>query len=282
MPQTIMAVGAHADDVEINLGGTLSKYLAHGYELVYVMSTNNMSGQVNTLMPDGSKSATPEPADRMMARRKAECDATARELGTSPIHLDHPQRHYYDDSTRSRIEVGYGQPRPEFVPPETPTILTAHEHEGARRRVTDLIHEHQPEAVFTHGLAQIDMEHVGTALLVTRAFWQAVEEGYNGSLLHWREHHAFLGEVNMRWETYVDYTGHVDRKMELIGVHDCQMPNWRQPDFPMRRRAHDFGAICGCRAAELFTWVRRADHGGNCRAAPPYGPLTRELFNHNR
>lgn len=282
MARNIMAIGAHADDIEINLGGTLTKYLALDYDLVYVMSTNNMSGNNNKLMPDGSVQSTPEPADQMMQRRKRECAAAAAELGTTPIHLDHPQRHYYDAESGRQVELMYGEACPSIIKSGTPTILTAHEHEEPRRRLTDLILEHQPEVTFTHGLAQIDMEHVGTALLVARAFWQAVEEGHNGSLLHWREHHAFLGDVNMRWDTHIDYTGHAERKMELIGIHDCQMPHWVKPDFAMRRRAYDWGAMCNCGSAELFTWVRRADHGGQCRGAPPYGPLTRELINHTR
>lgn len=281
MSRNIMVVGAHADDIEINVGGTLAKYLEHDYRLVYVMSTNNMSGQVNACLPDGTRTSTPEPAAQMMARRKRECDIAAKELGTTPIHLDHPQRHYTAEDLTQR-EIAYGQPGPAFIDPQTPTILTAHEHPKACRRVTDLILEHQPEVVFTHGLAQIDMEHVGTALLVTRGFWQAVEEGYNGSLLMWREHHCFLGQANMRWDTFIDYTGRVERKMELIGLHDCQMPHWRQPNFPMRTRAYDFGTICNCQAAELFTWVRQAGQGANCRDAPPYGALTRELLNHTR
>src|SRR5690606_23633370 len=117
-------------------------------------------------------------------------------------------------------------------------------------------------------------------LLVTRSFWEAVEEGYNGSLLHWRGEDTCLGDINTRWETFVDYSGHVDRKMELIGMHSCQMPHWRQPTFGHRVRAMEFGRACGCEAAETFTCVRRIDHRGDCQ--PPYGSLTLELIRNSR
>ena len=40
-----MAIGAHADDIEFNAGGTICKYQDRSYELVYVLSTNNMAGK---------------------------------------------------------------------------------------------------------------------------------------------------------------------------------------------------------------------------------------------
>nr|MBC8228344.1 PIG-L family deacetylase [bacterium] len=39
MKKIIMAIGAHADDVEIRAGGTLAKYHEMGYEVVYVLTT---------------------------------------------------------------------------------------------------------------------------------------------------------------------------------------------------------------------------------------------------
>ena len=52
--RALMAVGAHADDIEINVGGTCLKYHELGYEIDYVMSTNNFSGDWKLRQPDGS------------------------------------------------------------------------------------------------------------------------------------------------------------------------------------------------------------------------------------
>lgn len=65
-----MVVGAHADDIEVLAGGTLWKYRRQGHEVVYVMSTDNMSGGVHTLQLDGSVTTTYEPPEQMSARRK--------------------------------------------------------------------------------------------------------------------------------------------------------------------------------------------------------------------
>jgi hypothetical protein len=59
--QKIMSIGAHADDVEIHTGGTLAKFHDQGYEIVYVESTNNMSGGVSELHRMGRSRDGPKP-----------------------------------------------------------------------------------------------------------------------------------------------------------------------------------------------------------------------------
>lgn len=259
MNRSIMAVGAHADDIEIWVGGTLLKYRALGYEVVYVQSTNNMSGKNSWLQSDGTVHSVNESPLDMMRRRKAECDDAARVLGSVPIHLDHPQRHYHSSPQSPMIELRYGCALPEGVAANVPSILTAHEDSASVARVTDLILDRDPEVVLTHGVAQHNVEHFTTGLLVTYAYWNAVKQGYRGALLHWREANTTLGGINCRWETFVDYSPYLDQKMELIGKHACQMPKAHLPEFGHRNLCREWGTACGCQAAEVFTWVRRAD-----------------------
>jgi len=280
MNQSIMVVGAHADDIEIQAGGTLLKYRDAGYDVVYVMATNNMSGGVNELLDDGSIRTTHESTIEMMARRKSECDAAAEVLGATPIHLDHPQRHYWTGPGDEAPELRYGCALPPGVPHDVPTILTACEDPESIRRLADLILEKDPECVFTHDVACVNPEHFCTSLLTTQSYWLAVEDGYRGALLHWREGCTRLGESNCRWETFVDYTPLLDRKMALIGIHRCQMPKAHLPTFGHRTLAVRWGRGCGCGAAEVFNWVRRAD----CRTDEgiAYPPLTLELVQNTR
>lgn len=280
MTQKIMAIGSHADDVEAHLGGTLAKYHAAGYEVVYVMSTNNMSGGVSELLEDGKMKTTYETTVPMMARRKGECAVAAQALGTSPIHLDHPQRHYWAGDKEGSRELRYGCALPAGVPDNIPSILTAYEDKASVKRLTDLILEKNPECVFTHGVSQYNIEHFATSLLVNAAYWQAVEAGFRGALLHWREGMTRLGEFNCRWETFIDYTPYLDRKMQLLGMHKCQMPKAHLPDFGHRQLAERWGAACGCGAAEVFVWVRHADYRDDDGLV--YNPLTLELIRNTR
>ncbi len=52
--QKVMAIGAHADYIEVSCGGTLLKCRDNKYEIVYVMTTNNMSGNVAELQDNGT------------------------------------------------------------------------------------------------------------------------------------------------------------------------------------------------------------------------------------
>jgi LmbE family N-acetylglucosaminyl deacetylase len=277
----IMAVAAHADDIEIGAGGTLAKYHEQGYEIVYVMATNNMSGGVQERQPDGSIKRWKESSVPMMARRKRECDAAAAEYGTTPIHLDHPQRHYWHEDG-SRGNLTYGCPLPAGVPEDAPTIFTAHEDPASRKRLVDLMLEHDPQCVFTHGLATYTLEHVGTAFLVTQSYWEAVEAGFKGALLHWREDYTRFGPANERWDTHVDISDHLDRKLEVLGKHACQMPTTDDPQHGHRLRPLKWGVVCGCKAAEVFTWVSRDRRIDNDCTYVGFSPLLAELTQNSR
>ena len=280
VPRRLMAIGAHADDLEIHAGGTLAKYHSLGYEIVYVMATNNMSGSVQEVQPDGSTREFVEPPRQMMARRKRECDLAAAALGTAPIHLDHPQRHCIAPNGKDQMELRYGCTLPDGVPVDVPTILTAGENKAAIARLADLILEKDPECVLTHGICQGNIEHFATALLVTRAFWLATEKGYPGGLVQWREAHTLHGDFHCRWETHVDYSGFLDRKMELIGLHACQMPDTKADDFGHRLLSTWYGKVCGCEAAEVYTWVRRPLRRDS--TGPAFGEFTFELLQNAR
>jgi LmbE family N-acetylglucosaminyl deacetylase len=279
MNQSIMVVGAHADDIEIETGGTLLKYREIGYDVVYVMSTNNFSGGVSVLNEDNTRRTWREDPMDLMARRKGECDDAAAALGTTPIHLDHPQRHYWLASGEA-FELRYGCPAPEGFQEDTPSILTASEDAASVKRLTDLILEKNPECVLTHSLSTMSIEHFATSTLVTKSYYQAVDAGYRGGLLHWREAPSRFGEFNFRWDTFVDYSPFIDRKMELIGLHRCQMPHAHLPDFGHRLYAEELGRDCGCGAAECFAWVRRADDLDDEKLANL--PLLLELVKNSR
>lgn len=279
--QKVMAVGAHADDIEAHFGGTLLKCRDQKYEIVYVMSTNNMSGCAQEIQPDGSIKRWKEPPVKMMERRKRECDAAAAILGTKPIHLDHPQRHYNDENGNP-LELRYGCKLPEGVPDDVPSILTAYEDANSIKRLVDLIMEHDPSCIFTHGMCSGNIEHLATSLLVTKSYWQAVEAGYKGALLHGREDYTSYGMVNCKWDTFVDISDYLDQRMELLGKHACQMPTAHYPDHGHRLRVMKKGTVCGCKAAEVFTWVSHERRPDLDTTKEFYSPLMDELVQNTK
>lgn len=279
--QKVMSIGAHADDIEAASGGTLLKCKKNGYEIVYVMSTNNMSGGTRLLQPDGSIKSLKESNVDMMARRKRECDDAAAMLDTTPIHLDHPQRHYKNENFET-LELRYGCSLPEGVSENIPSILTAYEDADSVTRLVDLILEHDPATIFCHGMSSGNIEHLATALLATKAYWQAVDAGYKGSMLHYREDDTAYGPINAKWDTFVDISDYLDERMELLGKHACQMPTAHDPEHGHRLRVMKKGVACGCKAAETFTWVnfdRRVDLDARLQY---FSPLQTELFQNSK
>jgi len=265
MKKFIMAVGAHADDIELNVGGTLLKYRDKGYGVVYVMATNNMSGGWSKIQLDGSVKVESHGTVVMMRQRKLEAAKGAALLGTVPVHLDHPQRHYNGDERtnntvcwgRDCAELRYGSPLPEGVSADVPTIVTAHEDGRACGVLADLILKHDPEWILTHGLVQRDIEHMGTALLVLKSYRRAVSTGYKGGLLFWVEGHRYLGATNIKWDIYVDITEYIEKKIDLISVHECQVPFPRKPGFSPRVVSEMNGKAAGCGAAEVYVIVSK-------------------------
>lgn len=255
-----MAIGAHADDVELHFGGTLFKYIDRGYEPVYVMSTNNMSGSIRTYDGKGHwpKTISKGVIETMSYRKQETADAAAL-YGVEPIHLDHPQRKcYHPDGSGELVslEVHFGSLLPEGIAAGVPTILTAFEHPEAVSRLSALILEKDPEVVLTQGHAEVNPEHFGTFLLVVKAYWQAVAGGYEGSLLYGPRRFAQLGRMACCWETFIDTTGYLEKRMESVHKHVSQYP----PEFEhgvkhWRDLAEWRGSVCGVGAADVYNFV---------------------------
>lgn len=83
----ILAVGAHPDDIEIAIGGTLIKLKKLGYSIAMCHSSNG----------EPTPHGTPE-------RRIAEAHAAAEKLGAQLEILDIPNR-YFTDTIENRVKI---------------------------------------------------------------------------------------------------------------------------------------------------------------------------------
>ena len=270
--KAVMGIFAHADDVELRCGGTMSKFRTlFGYRADYVMSTNNMSGSWCKLNAEGKLESRDCPWHEMMQQRKKEADAAAREFyGTEAVHLDFPQRHYLDENLVS-IDLRFGNPPPKGLPVNQPSILTAAEDPEAVSRVAELILERNPEVIFTHAGVDPNPEHTGTTWLVIRACRKAWKEGFSGSLLldcvH-RNELAVASESYCRPDTYIDISGKwLKQKTDALALHSCQSAGLFAATICERYKP--LGQRYGIEAAEGFTVHRLSD---SCD-----GELTQEL-----
>jgi LmbE family N-acetylglucosaminyl deacetylase len=113
MPRTIVAFHAHPDDEALLSGGTLALLAAGGHRVVLVLATSGAAGLAApspSLSPSSALSPSASPAgsgpDALAARRIAEVERSARELGCSAvIHLDYPDSGW-TDSGRGPVPIG--------------------------------------------------------------------------------------------------------------------------------------------------------------------------------
>lgn len=270
--RTIMAIGAHADDIEMSMGGAVVKYQEKfGYDLVYVMCTNNMSGAFASVNENGEVVSRQVSCEEEMGIRKGEAERAAKECyNTEVIHLDYPQRHYRDENLK-QLEVRYGSVLPSCVKGDIPTILTAHEDPEAVERVAELIRKNNPEVIITLGLSDVNPEHTCTSYLVRKAFNKAKASGYDGSLIFCITP-APMGFAPFydRYDTFIDTTGFHEKKLKNVGYHPSQKPLPEKLDF----RDYTEGIRCGCETAEPYIVCEIA--------TVRTGEFTRELIKNNR
>ncbi|RAL25944.1 PIG-L deacetylase family protein [Thermoflavimicrobium daqui] len=99
----VMAIGAHPDDIEYFMGGTLLKYKKRECEICYVVAT------------DGSKGGKIEP-NKLIKIRKNESKYAASFLDTEPIFLDFPDGELiYDQKSYNIIRGLIHDNRPDII-----------------------------------------------------------------------------------------------------------------------------------------------------------------------
>jgi LmbE family N-acetylglucosaminyl deacetylase len=118
----ILALGAHPDDIEIYMYGTLAAWKQMGAELVLAIAT------------DGSKGGT-LPADELRHLRKAEATAAVASLGVTPVFLDFVDGELLPDPPLvNRLKV--------LITSEMPTLIVTHppnDYHGDHRALSDAV-----------------------------------------------------------------------------------------------------------------------------------------------
>jgi len=193
--KSVLVIVAHADDMEFMAGGTIARMADMGYGIREVIATNNERG---TLEPDWSPQFTAD-ARREEARRGA------RVLGVDPD-----------------IEfLGYEDGRVSEAPLNE-----------LREKCMRAIRRHKPDILFTwdpFANYENHQDHRGVA-------WAAMEAAsFSQFPLYHPEHRDeglqphyvgeayFFAKVPQDANKAVDISGHIDRKIDALCQHVCQM-----------------------------------------------------------
>ena len=178
----IMIFGAHADDVDENAGGTLAKYVAMGYQGVYVGTINNLDGcnlertPWYDSGPNFTISNSPHKyrvgALETSQIREEEAKAAAAVYPAIPVFLNYKEPTFYI----GRKMVYYGDAQfTAYDPPGKPLIPIATYMDNEVDSVVELLRKYQPEIVITHTLGGEKMDHGNTGYLMYLAFRKAMD-----------------------------------------------------------------------------------------------------------
>lgn len=230
----IMVFGAHADDVDEIAGGTFAKYIAMGYEGIYVCVTNNLAGCNLERTPYFKKgpnftvsdSPLKYPVEAIETRqiRSEEAMQAAKEYGAVIEFLDfcEPEIYY------GRKLIIYGtEDFIRFDPPGRRQINIATRYSEDVDVVFNLLKKYQPEIVITHTLGGEKLDHEGTAYMMYLAFKKAIDKNIpvgklwitvNGWLLDKEAQQNGRGKPDV----HVEVKDYLKIKYEALNKHKSQ------------------------------------------------------------
>lgn len=171
--QSVVAFGAHPDDLEIGMGGTLAKLARMDYDVNMIIAT----------LPNFVKTDTKE-------QRRIEATMSAKKLGCK-----NPQ---FLDLSPDEITIGR-----KFV-----------------TMIDEIIHKHQPAAVFTQWIGDSHQDHQALTGAVI-----AASRDYNNLFMYETTIPGGLTENAFRPQLYIDITETLEMKANALECFHSQKNN---------------------------------------------------------
>ena len=188
---TIIAIGAHHDDVELRSGGTLAKYVARGWDAVYAVATTTPH---YFPWPEEKASGKFRTNEGIIELRKEESRQGAAKLGISDVNFfDFKSLYWYRDGTHERRYFdGHNTTSEEFrylneQMPGREFIVTAPRCPAAIEFLSDFLVDKEADIVLTHFPDDGHWEHYATANLVYTSVRQLATAGRDLKLYAWEQ-----------------------------------------------------------------------------------------------
>ncbi|MDB5050177.1 MAG: hypothetical protein JWO30_3248 [Fibrobacteres bacterium] len=225
-PKKIVAIHAHPDDTEIFSAGTMALMKAKGYELTVVTMTPGGLGGIGSTEKE------------TIATRKREAERAANMLGAKYYCLDGRDGYLYD-TAELRIQVT------EILRKEKAGIVMTHlpfDYHSDHRATCGIVEA----ATMVATLPNVPCK--SAPLDITPLLYHTAPLGSSDP----------IGGKTINPHFYVDITGVMDTKMEMLGQHQSQIELMRvmhkMNDFfgEMKKQNIEFGERAGCGYAEAF------------------------------
>lgn len=226
-PGVVLAVGAHADDIDFGAAGSICKWARAGAQVHYLVITDGGKGSADPSM-------TP---DRLVAVREQEQRDAAQLLGAKEVHF----LHYTDAELEVTLPLKKDivriirQVRPDTVVVMDPTMVYSSnfgfinhpDHRAAGQATLDAVYPLArdrlsfPDLYEQEKLEPHAVEHV--------------------LLIHFDQQNF-----------YIDITDTFETKVAALCKHASQIPDVEQVTAMLRQRASDAGTKVGAKYAEGF------------------------------
>lgn len=245
----ILVFGAHADDVEVMAGGTFAKYIAQGYEGIYVCVINNTAGNAiesigGGTTPDGvegkiftvsdSPLTYPVEALETMQIRSEEAIDAAKVFGAIPVFFDFREAFIWIG--RKGYYIGSDEFH-QYQPPGRQVIGIAADRGENISLVVDLLKKYQPEIVIIHTTGGEKHEHGNSGYLMYNAFKQAMQRGVPVGKL-WMRSRGWLmdGQApnihRIKPDVRIDVKDYLDIKYKALNKHVSQNGGLKKQSRP--------------------------------------------------
>jgi LmbE family N-acetylglucosaminyl deacetylase len=251
MTKTLVVIPAHADDAELNAGGTIAKWVDQGGQVHVIMTTDNCSG---AMIPPGGdiKDAQRWGPAETSAKRFKEQEAACRLYDGKLHRLNYSQRHCWDPSSNQELVVHYQPqaPAPAFVKDRLPLIIAA-DGSAHAQKLGELLVSLQPDLILTQTPLDLDSEHHATAAMVWKAQRLLKDQLGQVPVRFWMPGSTCQdGLVAMHYDYFEDISDYFEQKLKLCACHASQMSATRWD--MVKERAAFYGSQQGVRYAEPF------------------------------
>ncbi len=255
---TIIAVGAHHDDVELRSGGTLANYVRKGWNVVYAVAATTPHYHP---WPGEQESGVYQSNDSVIELRKKEARRGAALLGVSDVNFfDFKSQYWYEEGTHNRRYFdGRCSTAEEFrylteKLPGREFIVSAHRCPAALEFLCDFLLKKNADIVLTHFPDDAHWEHYATALLVCTAVRKLAASGRKIKLYAWEQ--GGMGGMTPSFAPthFENISETIDIKCKALTSFISQFSDHDPKMFSdrARKKAKEYGTMAGMEYAEPF------------------------------
>ncbi len=230
VPQTVLVVGAHADDIDVTAGGSVAAWALAGARVAYLIITDGSKGSADMAMT----------SSQLVRLRQDEQRAAAAVLGANDVHFlgyEDGMLEVTKELKRDIVRV-IRQVRPDTVVVMDPTMIYSDEFDYINHPDHRAAGQATLDAVFP-----LARDHLTFPELLTEEHLEPHKVA-----------HMLLTHFS-RQNCWVDISETFDTKLAAMQKHTSQFSDLQQLNSMLRTRAAKAGQQAGCEYAEGFVRI---------------------------